>query len=56
MARKKELTEVRVFLPPSVIEWVDQMVAEAELGRTRSSVIRALLVDQKREVEKYGRI
>ena len=53
--KRTKMVEVRLFIPLSVAEWIDHMVTEGELGRTRSSVIRSLLVGQKREVEERSR-
>lgn len=42
-----EPMEIRVLLPPSVVEWIDGIKEERELGGTRSAIIRSLLVNQK---------
>ncbi len=49
---KGKLTEVRTFLPPAVIEKLDRCVKEGDLGRTRSAVVRQILLDWTREVLK----
>ena len=45
---KGKLTEVRTFLPPTVIEKIDMCVQAGDLGRSRSAVVRQVLLDWAR--------
>ena len=53
MTRKKgKMVEIRLFVPKSVAKHIDRYVKDGELGRTRSAVIRSLLVGWKRGEDK----